>query len=350
VGTHGRGFWILDDITPLRQLQDSIVKSPAHLFKPQTAVRVRWNTNSDTPLPPDVAAGENPPDGAVIDYYLGSASGPITLEIKDSTGAVVRRYSSDDVAPADEPLLNIPPYWIRPPQRLSGDRGMHRFLWDLHYAPVPGVAPQYPIAAVYRNTAPAPTSPWALPGNYTVVLTVKGKKYEQPLQLTMDPRVKTPTADLAQQFDSSMKMYQVWLALNVISDEARRVRGQITELRPKITDPALKSHLDALGEKILGVAGAAGGGFAGGGGGGAGGGGARTTAASVSGRARTLFGLIEEADVAPTTQIAAALPDVIKDSNTVEQGWQGIKSSDIPALNQELRAAGLPPITVATGR
>jgi hypothetical protein len=136
----------------------------------------------------------------------------------------------------------------------------------------------------------------------------------------------------------------------VISDEARRVRGQITELRPKIADPALKSHLDALGEKILGVAGAAGGGFGGGGGGGAGGGGARTTAASVSGRARTLFGLIEEADVAPTTQIAAALPDVIKDSNTVEQGWQGIKSSDIPALNQELRAAGLPPITVATGR
>jgi hypothetical protein len=142
-------------------------------------------------------------------------------------------------------------------------------------------------------------------------------------------------------------MYQVWLALNVISDEARRVRGEITELRPKITDPTLKGHLDALGEKILSVAGAGGGGGFGGGGGG---GGARTTAASVSGRARTLFGLIEEADVAPTTQIAAALPDVIKDSNTVEQGWQGIKSSDIPALNQELRAAGLPPITVASGR
>jgi photosystem II stability/assembly factor-like uncharacterized protein len=352
VGTHGRGFWILDDITPLRQLQDFIVKAPAHLFKPQAAVRVRWNTNSDTPLPPDVPAGENPPDGAVIDYYIGSAGGgPITLEIKDSSGAVVRRYSSDDVAPADEALLNIPPYWIRPPQKLSADHGMHRFMWDLHYAPVPGVAPQYPIAAVYRNTAPASTSPWAMPGNYTVVLTVKGRKYEQLLRLTMDPRVKTSTADLAQQFDSSMKMYDVWLALNAVSEEARRVRGQITELRPKITDATLKSHLDALADKIQNTAGASGGGgFGGGGGGGAGGGGARTTAASVSTRARTLFGLIEEADVAPTTQITAALPDVIKDANTVQQSWQAIKSTDIPALNQELRAAGLPAITITTGR
>jgi photosystem II stability/assembly factor-like uncharacterized protein len=352
VGTHGRGFWILDDITPLRQLQDSIIKSPAHLFKPQTAVRVRWNTNSDTPLPPDVAAGENPPDGAVINYYIGSAgSGPITLEIKDATGAVVRRYSSDDVAPADEALLNIPPYWIRPAQTLSGEHGMHRFLWDLHYAPVPGVAPQYPIAAVYRNTAPAATSPWAMPGNYTVVLTVKGRKYEQPLRLTMDPRVKTATTDLARQFDASMKMYQVWLALNAISEDGRHLRGQITELRPKITDATLKGHLDALAEKIQNTAGTGGGGgFGGGGGGGAAGGAARTTAASVSGRARTLFGLIEEADLAPTTQITAAMPDVIKDSNTVQQSWQAIKSTDLPALNQELRAAGMSPITVTTGR
>src|SRR5438105_6259296 len=114
VGTHGRGFWILDNITPLRQLQTSIVKSPAFLFKPQTAVRVRWNTNSDTPLPPDVPAGENPPDGAMIDYYIGRASGGLlTLEIKDASCATVRRYSSDDKLPAEDPLLNIRPYLSR---------------------------------------------------------------------------------------------------------------------------------------------------------------------------------------------------------------------------------------------
>jgi len=243
--------------------------------------------------------------------------------------------------PADEPLLNIPPYWIRPPQKLSAERGTHRFLWDLHYKPVPGVAPNYPIAAVYRNTAPAPTSPWAMPGNYTAVLTVNGKKYEQPLRLVMDPRVKTSSDDLKKQFDTSMQMYNEWVALSAISDEARKIRGQLTELRTRITDATLKSHVDAFAEKIQNVAGAGGGGFGGGGAGG----GARVTAASVMTRARTLFGLIEEADVAPTTQIMSAVPDVLKDSQGVKQSWQAIKSTDIATLNKELRAAGLPPIS-----
>jgi len=346
VGTHGRGFWILDNITPLRQLHDSITKSPAFLFKPQMAVRVRWNTNSDTPLPPDVPAGENPPDGAIVDYYIGrGGAGPVTLEIKDASGGVVRRYTSDDKLPAEDPQLNIPPYWVRPPQKLANGPGLHRFLWDLHYNPVPGVTPQYPIAAVYRNTAPSPTSPWAMPATYTVVLTVGGKKYEQPLRLMMDPRVKTSTADLVQQFQLSKQMYDEWLALNTISDEARRIRGQLTDLRAKVTDATLKRHVDALAEKIQGVAGGGGGGFGGGGGGrGGGGGAARVTAAAVLGNARTLFNLIEEADVAPTSQISAAGPDVLKDSRTVQDSWRAIKSTDIPALNQELSAAGLPVI------
>jgi photosystem II stability/assembly factor-like uncharacterized protein len=343
VGTHGRGFWILDNITPLRQLHDSITRSAAFLFKPQTAVRVRWNTNSDTPLPPDVPAGENPPDGAIVDYYIGRGNaGPVTLEIKDASGTVVRRYTSDDKLPAEDPLLNIPPYWVRPSQKLANRPGLHRFLWDLHYNPVPGVTPQYPIAAVYRNTAPAPTSPWVMPTTYTVVLTAGGKKYEQPLRVVMDPRVKTSTADLTQQFQLSKQMYDEWLSLNTISDDARRIRGQLTELRAKITDATLKSHVDALAEKIQSVAGGGGGGFGGGGGGRGGGGGvARVTAASVLGNARTLFNLIEEADVAPTSQISAAAPDVLKDSRAVQESWRAIKSTDIPALNQELKAAGL---------
>ncbi|MGH8865911.1 MAG: WD40/YVTN/BNR-like repeat-containing protein, partial [Burkholderiales bacterium] len=208
VATHGRGFWILDNITPLRQLQASLTKAPAVLFRPQTALRVRWNLNTDTPLPPDVPAGENPPDGAMIDYYIGAeTSGPATLEIKDADGQVVRRYSSADPLPTLDPTLNIPTYWVRPPQRLAAEPGMHRFLWDLHYAPVPGAQPEYPIAAVYRNTAPDPTGPWALPGAYTVVLTVGGKSYEQPLTLMMDPRVKTSDGDLAQQFGLSKQLY-----------------------------------------------------------------------------------------------------------------------------------------------
>jgi hypothetical protein len=182
-----------------------------------------------------------------------------------------------------------------------------------------------------------------MPGNYTAVLTVNGKKYEQALRLVMDPRVKTSSGDLKRQFDTSMQMYNEWLALSAISDDARKIRAQLTELRTKVTDATLKGHVDALAEKIQNVAGAGGGGFGGGGGGA--GGGARVTAASVMTRARTLFGLIEEADVAPTTQIMSAVPDVLKDSQGVQQSWQAIKSTDIATLNKELRAAGLPPIS-----
>src|SRR6266446_6394704 len=254
VGTHGRGFWILDNITPLRQLQTSIAKAPAIVFRPQTALRVRWNTNSDTPLPPDVAAGENPPDGAMIYYYIGSpTSGPVTLEIIDDTGKLVRRYSSADPLPTPDPTLNIPAYWLRPPQGLASQPGMHRFLWDFHYAPVPGVRPEYPIAAVYRNTAPAPTSPWAMPGKYTVVLTVNGKRYSQQLIVQMDPRVKATTADLAEQFRLSKELYDEWLILSSITESASTIRKQLLDLRPRVPEGDVKTRLDALSEKLQGL-------------------------------------------------------------------------------------------------
>src|SRR5260370_31300655 len=123
---------------------------------------------------------------------------------------------------------------------------MHRFLWDMHYAPVPGVQPQYPIAAVVHNTAPAPTSPWAMPGKYTVVLTVGGKSYQQALTLVMDPRVKTSSADLAEQFKLSKQIYDEWLALNSIAESVRRIRNQLVELRPRVPDGDLKTHLNTL--------------------------------------------------------------------------------------------------------
>src|SRR5204863_3415592 len=122
-------------------------------------------------------------------------------------------------------------------------------------APVPGVQPQYPIAAVYRNTAPAATSPWAMPGNYTVVLTVGGKSYEQPLNLVIDPRVKTSTADLAAQFKLSKEVYDEWLVLNSISQSVARVRGQIAELQKRAPAGDLKTHLNALDEKLQAFAG-----------------------------------------------------------------------------------------------
>jgi photosystem II stability/assembly factor-like uncharacterized protein len=347
VGTHGRGFWILDNITPLRQLQASLRGSPAFLFRPAVAIRVRWNTNSDTPLPPDVAAGENPPDGAMIDYYVGSNTGPVTLEINDGNGKLVRRYSSDDPVPAQDPMLNIPPYWIRPWQKLANAPGMHRFLWDFHYAPVPGVRPDYPIAAVYRNTAPNATSPWAMPGNYTVVLTVNGKKYPQPLTLRMDPRVKTPMADLAEQFRLSKALYDVWLELSAISQSAPAIRRQLSDLGTRVPDGQLKTSVDAFSEKLQSLIGAAGPGPGGGGGGGGRAGGAeRLSIAATTVRARTLFNLLEDVDVAPTQQVSVAAADVLKDARSLENDWDGIRSKELLALNEQLRAAGLPIIEI----
>jgi len=205
IGTHGRSFWILDNITPLRQLK---VNAPTAttLYKPQQAIRVRWNMNTDTPLPPEEPAGENPPDGAVIDYYLNNNEEVVQLDIFNDKGALVRSFSNMDTL-YNIPDVNIPLYWIRPQQILSAKQGAHRFLWDMKYNPL-NVPVEYPMTAVIHNTAPVATAPWVMPGNYTVKLTVKDKVYTQNLAIKMDPRVKTPIAQLQKQHDLSIICYE----------------------------------------------------------------------------------------------------------------------------------------------
>jgi len=343
VGTHGRGFWIMDNLTPLRQFETSTRNQKAVLFQPQNALRVRWNQNTDTPLPPDEPAGDNPPDGAIIDYYLGSdTSGEVTLEIKNNSGEVVRRYSSADPVPTPDPMLSIPAYWPRPPQILSKAPGMHRFLWDLHLMPVPGVPAAYPISATYRNTAPSPTSPWAMPGRYTVNLSVGGKVYSKTLIVQMDPRVKASVDDLAEQFRLSKLLYDQWLTLAAIAESARPLGGQLVELRGRVPEE-MKTRLDEFSERIQAF-GAGGGGFGPGGGGGAGT--ARITVAGVTARLRTLFNEVEGVDIAPTNTVKSAAQEVIKDTRTVQENWQAIRTQALPALNQDLQGKGLPVIAV----
>ena len=194
----------MDDITSLRQVASN-KKKQVVLYKPGAAYRVRWDMWTDTPLPGDEPTGENPPDGAIIDYYLEKGATDVTLDICDDAGNIVRQYSSKDTL-YTIPDVNIPLYWIRPQQILSGESGAHRFLWDMHYAPL-NIPPVYPIGAIVGNTAPAPTAPWVMPGNYLVKLTVNGKIYSQPLKVIMDPRVKTSMHDLQKQHNLSYQCY-----------------------------------------------------------------------------------------------------------------------------------------------
>ena len=204
-GTHGRGFWILDDLSPLRQLTPDIARAPAYLFRPAPAWRFRWNKNTDTPLPPDEPAAQNPPDGVVISYFLATdAKSPVTLEIVDNTtGDVIRRISSADVPAPPIEGRNTPDYWLRAPPRLAATPGLHRYVWDVRYAPPAVDRFSYPIAAVAGGTPRVPQGMFVLPGTYQVRLTVDGRSYRQAVTVRLDPRVKTSIADLSVQFKLS---------------------------------------------------------------------------------------------------------------------------------------------------
>ncbi|MEP7184518.1 MAG: hypothetical protein ABI767_01665 [Rhodanobacter sp.] len=209
LGTHGRSFWILDDITPLRQLAAAEAAAPAYLYKPEVAYQIARNTYSDMPMPPEIPAGQNPPSGAILDYYLKTApSGPVILEIYNAAGKLVRRYASTDELKSVNPVeLTVRPMWIRPPRVLPATAGMHRWVWDLHY-PSPAALRQYPEGAIPHDTPMSPLGPLALPGRYTVTLSVDGHTYTQALTVRMDPRIKTPMAGLTQQFDLAMQLAQ----------------------------------------------------------------------------------------------------------------------------------------------
>ncbi len=200
VGTHGRSFWILDDITPLRAAAAPPTGSSVTLYTPATAIRVRNDTNPDTPLPPEEPVGENPPDGAIIDYSLGpNVTGPVRIAIADARGRVVRSFASTDVARPIDPEIVVPTYWVRPPAIPAATPGDHRFVWDLHESPPQALERGYPIAAIVHDTPLAPQGVLVVPGTYTVRLTAAGRTLSRTFRVTLDPRVTTSLAALRAQ-------------------------------------------------------------------------------------------------------------------------------------------------------
>jgi len=332
IATHGRGFWILDNITPLRQLKPN--ENKTFLFKPQTALRVRWNSNTDTPLPPDEPAGENPPEGAMIDYSLGeNNAGAVTLEIKDSKGEVVRRYASTDPVPPEDSKLKIPRYWVRPPRVLSDKPGLHRFFWDMHGKPLSEIEPEYPMTAVYGETAPQPTAPWVLPGGYSVVLTAGGKSFTQPLTIKMDPRVKTNEAELTKQFELSKRLQDLRAELQPIGKSYEALVAELEKATERAGRASINQAIENLRKKLEEFA---------------------NPSAVRSGepieldvlkKVEKLFDDLQEVDAGPTPQQEIALGDLKRDARSVLERWRAMPEK-VAAVNAQLQAAGLEPIKV----
>jgi hypothetical protein len=299
-------------------------------------VRVRFATNDPTPWPPELPAGENPPPGGIIDYYLpNDASGEVRLEILDGSGRTVRSYSSTDPVLRPNPAIdsaaynqlcqrtptgphcNLPLYWPAPPMVLSTQRGMHRFSWDLRYNPIreDTLAPSDEDAegAVPHRTYPSVNAPWAPPGSYTVRLTVNGQRYTQPLTLRLDPRVRTPAPALQQLATVTRDLYDRALATHAAYVEARALAGNVS-------DPAMRSQLDSLAPAPV-RAGGRRGGFARRGGG--------NVPQTLNGASDALIAAamaMQSADVAPTASQLAAAARARSEANAVMTRWTTIRS------------------------
>jgi hypothetical protein len=335
-GTHGRGFWILDNVTPLRQEAEARATNDAYLYKPATAVRVRFGTNDPTPWPPELPAGENPMPGGIIDYYLATnAPGAVTLDILDAAGKVVRSYSSADSVPNPDPATDpaaydlvcherptaedcdLPLYWPAPPIVLSTAKGMHRFSWDLRYQPVPNFeAPpgsdDDATGAVPHRTYPQVYAPWAPPGHYSARLTVNGRTYTQPLTLRLDPRVKTTAVGLARLASLSHDMYQRAVVTQAAYDSARAMAERGDSAGP------VAARLDSLAPPPAPRAR------------GFGRRGAGNAPPTLSGAASALMAAamaMQGADVAPTATEIAACEKARVESDKVLAQWKAIQAA-----------------------
>ncbi|HLY59379.1 MAG TPA: glycoside hydrolase [Terriglobia bacterium] len=353
VGTHGRSFWILDDITPLRQMSEEVAKGQAHLFRPQVTYRVQRDTNTDTPLPPEEPAGKNPPHGAVLDYYLKQEStAPVTLEILSHTGALVRRFSSGDKPESlDERNMNVPTYWAEPSHVISTETGMHRFVWDLRYAPPDSARREYPISAIYHDTPRGPLGPTAPPGQYFVALTVGAQKFTQPLVLKMDPRVKTSAAGLARKFDLEMKVMDSMKKVEADRQQVRALRAKLRNVMQEFMkgtaadakfDPRIEQTRRAIAEfdeKAAGFEGTEGG--------------RRFSAEgsnpqSFSRLIQDMTGILDKvdgADAEPTMQLEDAFGELRGEFQKLNASWADFEKHDLAALNQKLKEAKLNAIT-----
>ncbi|MGA9853305.1 MAG: hypothetical protein WBR15_10275 [Gammaproteobacteria bacterium] len=338
IATQGRALWILDDVTPLRQAGTAVMDQAAYLFKPADAIRVRNNNNKDTPLPPEIPAGQNPPTGAVIDYWLGpNIRGPVTLVIYDGKGALVREYASDVMPPA---LKMEPQYfengWLTLPRMFSAEPGAHRFVWDLRYARPHSLMYSYGMSAIYgKGTSVEPRGPLVLPGHYTVKLTANGRIYSEPLTVTLDPRVQPENGALQKQLEFSLQIGKVMTATADVYQELDHVHTQLSSLKQHLADKppqqSLLSAINKLDREVQLLQ-------------------ARAkqdrNLAAINGRLTDLATQVSDGDRVPPASYYQAFQLYAGYAREAMAHWQRLQTGEIPALNGRLKQQGLTALTL----
>lgn len=330
VATYGRALWALDNISPLRELASKaqeIASAKAYLYEPAQAIRMQWDTYTDTPLNPDVPAAQNPPDGAVIDYYLKSAASDIRMEIYDSRAKLVRAYSNKGPTSLGY-KVNVPDFWLAPPALLPAGAGLHRFVWNLRY-PDPdqllytyyGIHVdyfEYTLAdhAIPHNTPwHEPEGPMVVPGRYEVRLTVDGTTYRQPLTVRLDPRLKVSDADLEHLLAFSQQIVDSMHVTHEAYNQAAKVRAEMAD-RMKNAAKESAEALKAAEKKLEAFTDAAGG-----------------FGPMNRDYTRLLIG-VDQSDTAPASELIETYVGMCQQTRSALDRWRDLLNDEVPRLNR----------------
>lgn len=334
VATHGRSFWILDDITPLRQAAEVQKAASPWLYRPATAIRVDNDTFIGTPLPPEEPTAENPPNGAIVDYYINKPANSVKLEVFDGQHTLVRRFSSQDQPVAKHPPVPVAERWFPKPELLETGTGMHRFVWNLAW----GSSGAQETSEVSEEDFLAPRGPKAIPGNYEIRLTVDDESWAQPLKIVMDPRVQVSSQDLQEQLRLGREIYQQTRSSRKALAEADAVRAQLVEIDQKLTgnDAQLKTAVEQVQAELGAI-----------------------LKSKDEGPASTAMGLekantglaaslraVESGHRAVPSQAIALYQQSREQANLRIAEWDRFKKTRLPELNQKLRPANLA-VTIA---